>query len=276
MPRQAKRSATIPALKPTVAVVVEQKPMRQSHKGIAMKLRTLVCATASAWVLMASAAEPGDGLTKAQLAEMLPGVAQDQVSDSPISGIYEVAIGTKVAYVSDDGRYLMQGELFDLDSNENLTEQRRSAARVALLANLDDAQMIVFKPKQQPAKHSVLVFTDIDCVYCRRLHNEIEQINELGIEVRYAFYPRSGPGTVSWQKAGNVWCARDRNDALTRAKAGAEVAAEKCEGTPVQSQYDLGQLAGVRGTPAIFTLSGEQIGGYLPAEAMLARLEALQ
>lgn len=241
-----------------------------------MKLRTLVCATVSAWALTASAAEPQGGMTKAQLADMLPGVTQEQVSDSPINGIYEVAIGTKVAYVSDDGRYLMQGELFDLDSNENLTEQRRSAARVALLANLDDSQMIVFKPKQQPAKHSVMVFTDIDCVYCRRLHSEIEQINELGIEVRYAFYPRSGPGTVSWQKAGNVWCAKDRNEALTRAKAGADVAAEKCEGTPVQSQYDLGQLAGVRGTPAIFTLSGEQIGGYLPAEAMLARLEALQ
>ena len=263
------------ALKPTLATVVEETLLRRSHKGIAMQLRTLVCATVTAWALTAGAAEPQSGLTKAQLADMLPGVAHEQVSDSPITGIYEVAIGTKVAYVSNDGRYLMQGELFDLDSNENLTETRRSAARVALLANLDDAQMIVFSPKQQPAKHSVLVFTDIDCGYCRRLHDEIEQINELGIEVRYAFYPRSGPGTVSWQKAGNVWCASDRNAALTRAKAGADVAAEKCEGTPVQSQYDLGQLAGVRGTPAIFTSSGEQIGGYLPAEAMLARLEAL-
>ena len=239
-----------------------------------MKLR-YVFAVMTTFAALAAAAETVSSLSKDQLAEMLPGVTREQVSDSPIAGVYEIAIGTKVAYVSDDGRYLMQGELFDLDSNENLTEQRRSRARVALLSGLDDAQMIVFSPEEKPAKHSVIVFTDIDCVYCRRLHQEIQEINDLGIEVRYAFFPRSGPGTVSWQKAGDVWCASDRNGALTKAKAGADVPAAKCEQSPIQSQYDLGQLAGVRGTPAIFTLSGEQIGGYLPADAMLARLDAL-
>lgn len=238
-----------------------------------MNLRTLLCVVACAWATVAGG-ESAKGMSMDQLADLLPGVERDQVSETPIQGIYEVAVGTQIAYVSDDGRYLLQGELFDLDSNENLTEQRRSKARVSVLSNLDDAQMIVFSPQQQPAKHSIVVFTDIDCVYCRRLHQEIQQINDLGIEVRYAFYPRSGPGTVSWQKAGNVWCAQDRRTALTKAKSGADVPANKCENTPIQSQYDVGQMAGVRGTPAIFTLSGEQIGGYLPADAMLARLEA--
>lgn len=237
-----------------------------------MKLRTLLCVITCAWAAAASG-ESVKGMSMDQLADLLPGVDREQVSESPINGIYEVAVGTQVAYVSDDGRYLLQGELFDLDSNENLTEQRRSAARVSVLSNLDSEQMIVFTPEEQPAKHSIVVFTDIDCVYCRRLHQEIQEINALGIEVRYAFYPRSGPGTMSWQKAGNVWCAEDRRTALTKAKAGADVPANKCEGTPIQAQYDVGQMAGVRGTPAIFTLSGEQIGGYLPADAMLTRLE---
>lgn len=237
-----------------------------------MNLRILLCVVASAWAV-AAGAEAIERMSRDKLADLLPGVTREQVSESPISGIYEVSIGTQIAYVSDDGRYLIQGEVFDLDSNENLTEQRRSRARVSVLSSLDNDQMIVFSPKEQPAKHSIVVFTDIDCVYCRRLHSEIEQINKLGIEVRYAFYPRSGPGTASWQKAGNVWCADDRNMALTKAKAGADVPANKCKNTPIQSQYDLGTQAGVRGTPAIFTLSGEQIGGYLPADAMLARLE---
>lgn len=213
-------------------------------------------------------------LDKAQLAELLPGVAIDHISNSPIEGIYEIAVGANVAYVSDDGRYLLQGELFDLDSSENLTERSRSKARVDLLASIDSATMIVFAP-QQPAKHRIMVFTDIDCGYCRKFHQEMQQINDLGIEVQYLFFPRSGPGTDSWGKAGNVWCADDRNHALTTAKAGGAVAARKCEGTPVQGHYDLGQRIGVRGTPAVYSESGVQLGGYLPAEALLGRLEAL-
>jgi thiol:disulfide interchange protein DsbC len=217
-----------------------------------------------------------DTLDKDELAQVLPGVAIDHITDSPISGIYEIAVGTNVAYVSNDGKYLLQGELFDLDSSENLTERSRSKARVDLLAGVERDSMIVFAPKDQPVKHRVVVFTDIDCGYCRKLHQEIQQINALGIEVEYLFYPRSGPGTESWSKAGSVWCADNRNEALTAAKAGSEVVARKCDGTPVQSHYDLGQRVGVRGTPAIFSESGVQLGGYLPADALLGRLEALE
>ena len=214
-------------------------------------------------------------LSKAELADLLPGVDRDQVNDAPIGGLYEIAVGTSIAYVSNDGRYLLQGELYDLDSNENLTEQRRSQARMDLLSGLDQKSMIVFSPEPGKAKHSVLVFTDIDCGYCRKLHQEMAQLNGLGIEIRYVFFPRSGPGTESWQKAGNVWCAEDRNSAMTTAKRGGDVPASKCADTPVQSHYDLGRQAGVRGTPAIFTDQGVQIGGYLPAEAMLGRLDSL-
>ena len=215
-------------------------------------------------------------LDKDELAELLPGVAIDHISDSPISGIYEIAVGTNVAYVSDDGRYLLQGELFDLDSSENLTERSRSRVRVDLLASVDRSNAIVFGPQGDTAEHSIIVFTDIDCGYCRKMHQEIQEITALGIEVQYLFFPRSGPGTASWSKAGNVWCADNRNQAMTTAKAGGDVPARKCEATPVQNHYDLGQRVGVRGTPAIYSQSGVQLGGYLPAEALLGRLEALQ
>jgi thiol:disulfide interchange protein DsbC len=217
-----------------------------------------------------------ESLDKDQLAALLPGVAVDHIANSPISGIYEIAVGSNVAYVSDDGRYLLQGELFDLDSSENLTERSRSRMRVDLLANVDPDSAIVFGPDTREAKHRIVVFTDIDCGYCRKLHQEIQQIMDLGIEVQYLFFPRSGPGTQSWSTAGNVWCADDRNQALTIAKAGGDVPARKCENTPVQAHYDLGQRVGVRGTPAIYSESGVQLGGYLPAEALLGRLDALK
>ena len=238
-------------------------------------MRAVSFLLALSWSATLAGDVAADSLTKAELADLLPGVGHDQVTDSPIGGVYEIAVGTNVAYVSDDGKYLLQGELYDLDSNENLTELRRSQVRMDLLSGLSEEGMIIFGPSQGKAKHSVVVFTDIDCGYCRKLHREIQQVNELGIEVKYVFFPRSGPGTESWQKAGNVWCSANRNAALTTAKAGGDVPASKCEGTPIQSQYDLGRQAGVRGTPAIFNEEGVQIGGYLPAEAMLGRLDAL-
>lgn len=216
-------------------------------------------------------------LTKEELAATLQGVDPSDISASPIAGVYQVAVGSTVAYVTEDGRYLMQGELYDLQSSANLTEQTRASARVAMLAGVPTDQMIVFGPENGEAAHSITIFTDIDCGYCRQFHREIARVNELGIEVRYLFYPRTGPDTDSWHKAEKVWCAGadERHDALTEAKLGGTVPDLSCAENPVSSHYDLGQQVGVRGTPAVFTSSGENIGGYLPPDTLLQRLEEL-
>jgi thiol:disulfide interchange protein DsbC len=215
-------------------------------------------------------AEEGDPITKAEVATKLKGVQASDISDSPVPGVYEVAVGANVAYVTSDGRYLLQGELYDLLTNQNLTEKTRSTSRVDLLASVDPKDMIVFSPKGE-VKHTITIFTDIDCGYCRQFHREIDQVNALGIEVHYLFYPRTGPDTESWAKADKVWCASDHNAALTRAKLGGNVPDASCDETPVGAHYELGQQVGVRGTPAVFTESGEHIGGYLPP-ATLAKL----
>src|SRR6202522_2438678 len=109
--------------------------------------------------------------------------------------------------------------------------------------------MLIFSPKNP--LYTVTVFTDIDCPYCRKMHSEITEDNKLGRRERYMFYPRTGPGTESWHKAEAVWCSADRNAALTRAKAGVELAPTKsCGPTPVQGDYELGPSIGVPGTPA--------------------------
>jgi thiol:disulfide interchange protein DsbC len=210
-------------------------------------------------------------LTKEELASRLNGVAVEDISESPISGIYEIAVGANVAYVTKDGRYIIRGDIYDADSSSNVSEETRARARAAMLGSVDPESMIVFKPASGDVKHTITIFTDIDCGYCRQFHREIDKVTALGIEVHYLFYPRTGPNTESWTKADQVWCAPNHNAALTRAKLGGEIPKESGCNTPVESHFDLGQRIGVRGTPAIFSEAGELIGGYLPP-ATLAKV----
>ena len=214
--------------------------------------------------------------SRADIAARLNGVDASDLKDSVIEGFYEVNVGSKVAYVSTDGRYLLEGELYDLDSKKNLTESSRERARVALLDGVEPSQAIVFSPEEGPVEHAITIFTDIDCGYCRQFHREIEQVTALGIEVRYLFYPRTGPATDSWSKAEKVWCASDRNTALTNAKLGGRVPDAACTSNPVSSHYDLGHQVGVTGTPSIYTAGGVHIGGYLAPQQLLTTLEQLE
>jgi thiol:disulfide interchange protein DsbC len=218
------------------------------------------------------AAGPSRADVAAKLRERGVNIEAGDLRDSAIEGFYEIRIGAKVGYISQDGQYLFEGELYDLDVGRNLTESSRSAARVDLLGGVDSEQMIVFAPKDRPAEHTITIFTDVDCGYCRQFHREIDQVNALGIEVHYLFYPRTGPNTESWSKAERVWCADDKNSALTNAKLGGPIPDAICANNPVGDQYDLGQQVGVTGTPSVYTASGVHIGGYLPPDQLLETL----
>jgi thiol:disulfide interchange protein DsbC len=218
----------------------------------------------------ASAAGEAQAIQK-QLRQQFPELRAEQITPSPIPGLFELRIGPQVAYVSADGRFLVRGDIIEVKTDANLTEARRGAARIAALADVGEARMIVFSPKQ--VKHTISVFTDVDCGYCRKLHREIDQYLAQGIRVRYLFFPRSGPNTESWTKAEQVWCAADRNAALTKSKRGEVLTTKACSPTPVQQHYSLGINFGVQGTPAIITDSGELVPGYVPAAELAAYLE---
>jgi thiol:disulfide interchange protein DsbC len=202
---------------------------------------------------------------RAEIARRLD-IRPEDVRPSPIDGLYEVLSGPDVGYVSTDGRFYVDGDVFDMATRANLTEDRRKQGRLTLLGGVDDAEAIVFAPKGA-VRHTITVFTDVDCTYCRRLHQEISEFNRLGIRVRYLMFPRNGPDSEAWKKAEAVWCSTDRRDALTRAKRGEAVKAAGCE-TPVAAQYELGRKLGIQGTPGIFTDKGEYLAGYMPAAAM--------
>jgi thiol:disulfide interchange protein DsbC len=215
------------------------------------------------------AARDGSAEIRAQIAKRLE-IRVEDVQPSPIAGLYEVRSGAEVGYVSTDGRFYVDGDVFDMTSKHNLTEETRKKGRLALLAGVKDADAIVFDAKG-PVRHTVTVFTDVDCVHCRHMHSEIAELNRLGIRVRYLMFPRGGPGTESWRKAESVWCAADRKDALTRAKRGEALAPGKCE-TSVAAQYELGRQMGVTGTPGIVTETGEFLAGYANAAYLAAYL----
>jgi thiol:disulfide interchange protein DsbC len=198
-----------------------------------------------------AAAADQDATAKANILANFPELESADISASPIAGLYEV------------GRYLIRGDIYDSVTEENLTEARRTLVRVNAVENVGENSMIVFSPEAEQVKHTITVFTDIDCGYCRKLHRQIDDYNGQGIKVRYLFFPRSGPDTQSWHKAEHVWCADDRHSALTRAKAGEPVQSDGCGTTPVQQHYLLGQAFGITGTPAIVVDTGELIPGYV-------------
>ena len=227
---------------------------------------SLVAALASFTSYAQSAAPEGITKTLAGL-----GVQPSSVSESLIPGLYEVTFGTRVFYLTGDGQHMMRGELINVADGKNLTQEKVSGLRQGLLASLDESQMIVFEPKK--AKHTVTVFTDVDCGYCAKLHREMPMYHDAGIRVRYLAFPRAGVDSNSGRKIQSVWCSVDQHEAMTRAKAGREVKAPKCE-NPVANHFSLGRDFGVRGTPTIILDSGEIIPGYAPAKQLLEVLES--
>jgi thiol:disulfide interchange protein DsbC len=225
----------------------------------------------------ASAAKPVEGPKEAKIRAALkrlnPELEPDYIGTAPLKGFSEVIVRGHVLWISDDGRYLVQG-LMDLETKRDLSEtgalpeMRRKA-----LTEVPVSERIVFAPVA-PAKHTVSVFTDIECGYCRKLHQDIAEYNKLGIAIQYLAFPRAGLGSADALAMESVWCSDDRRKALTDAKNGAPVPPRKCD-NPVTKQYNIGQRIGLQGTPMIINADGVALPGYLPPDKMLEALDQL-
>ena len=207
---------------------------------------------------------------KTRLESVMPGIIIDSVQKLDNTELYEVVINGEVIYFSQDARYVFQGDVIALETRENLTENKRLSLRKKALASLNEAEMIIYEP--QKTDYTLTVFTDIDCGYCRKLHQQIKEYNALGIRIRYMAFPRAGIDSESYDKAVDVWCAKDRAQAMTDAKNGKALKSENCK-NPVRAQYELGQRLGVTGTPALFLESGEILPGYVPPKRLKQLLD---
>ena len=202
-----------------------------------------------------------------------PAAQVSAVDGSPVSGMYLTTIDGVSGYVSADGRYFIVGDMLDLKSRKNVTEEKRKAKRRELLKKIGPGEAIVFGPEKP--KYTITVFTDADCPYCRKLHGEVEELEKKGVEVRYVAFPRSGPGTKTWRTMMAVWCAADRREALTRAVREEEVREEKnkkCGDGVIRKHYELGQKLGIPGTPMIVLSDGTSLGGYVAPDKLLVAL----
>jgi len=209
---------------------------------------------------------------RAALAKTI-GAQPDELRPTPIKGLYEFVRGANIAYVTADGRYYFFGEMYDRENGSNLTAARLGEIWLkAIDEKVPESEMLVFGPAN--ARHTVTVFTDIDCGFCRQLHQDVPELNRKGVRVRYVFFPRSGPGTESWRKAEAVWCSPDRNAAFTRAKLGQDVKAKACGATPIKRQFELARELGLTGTPGIITDRGHFLSGYRQPAQLLQELDA--
>lgn len=243
-----------------------------SNRLISTVFAALLGGAAFAQTLSSPPAPAKGADPRATIATKIDGIKPDDVRLSPVNGLYEFARGSKIGYATADGRYVIVGDMYDIEADANVSENRRRSIRARLIETVPETEMLVFSPKDP--KYTVTVFTDIDCGYCRRLHSQIAEYNRLGIRVRYLFYPRSGPDTESWQKAEAVWCAANRNDALTRAKNGEAIKSPKCAANNVVARdYELGHKLDVDGTPAIFLSTGEMLPGYSPPGQLVKYLK---
>lgn len=223
-------------------------------------------------VLAASADDSLQTLTR-QLAKDLPGLHVEDLKRVPGTELVEITRNGNVGYATADGRYFIRGDLIELSTRANLAEARRRAMRHDELAKLDEKDEIVFSPKNP--RYTVTVFTDVDCGFCRHMHGEMAAYNAAGIAIRYVAYPATGPGTESWAKARDVWCAKDRRDALTKAKRDEPIEpAGDCNPASIQQQYELAEKFGIQGTPLLVLEDGRRVDGYQSPAQLLATIES--
>lgn len=211
---------------------------------------------------------------RARLKISRPALGIIEIRASPIDGFYEalMEIG-QVFYFSGDGSHFFTGDLYEVKLNglSNVSENARTQERKDIIAGLDESDMLIFSPRKELIKATLTVFTDIDCVYCRKLHNEIPELNRLGIAVRYLAYPRSGLQSDSYDKYVSVWCSDTPKITFTKAKLGEKVPKKTCK-NPVAEQFMLGSRIGVNSTPSLIFEDGTLQPGYAPAKALAAKL----
>lgn len=213
-------------------------------------------------------AHADDAAIKQSMAKL--GVKSEDIQPAPIAGLKTVISDSGVLYVTEDGKHILQGPLYDVSGAQpiNITNQMLTGK-----LNAFEKDMIVFKALKE--KHVITVFTDTTCGYCHKLHEQMADYNALGITVRYLAFPRQGLQSQAESDMKSIWCAKDRNKTFTAAMKGDAVPAATCD-INIAKQYQLGVQFGIQGTPAIVLSNGSMIPGYQGPKEMKKMLDAYQ
>ncbi len=217
-----------------------------------------------------TSADENTDRVKANLEAILPaGTDITAIAESPMPGVHQVTVGSRTFYAVAEGKFLLLGDVYDTVRQVSLADELKAENMFKAIDGVPKEQMVVFGPES--ASRHITVFTDVDCGYCRKLHNEVPTLNKAGLQVRYMAFPRAGIGSDSYKKIVSVWCADDQQATMTLAKSGQIPEPKTCE-NPVADHYRIGQEVGVQGTPTIVFDDGNVLPGYLPAEQLLNRV----
>lgn len=205
------------------------------------------------------------------LRKSIPDITIDSINPSPITGIYEVTSGPTVFYVTEQGNYIIYGDLLSLANNKvtNVTDNTRAIYVKKALAEIDPATFIVFPATTDKVKSTITIGTDPDCVYCKKLHGEVPALNAAGITVRYLAFPRTPEGTPSYQKSASIWCAKDPKKAIDDALKGGTVSGSPDCKHPLSQHQAFIRSIGASATPVIILENGQVLPGYMPAPELI-------
>lgn len=208
-------------------------------------------------------------LIESRLKSIEAGLVVESISPTPLNGIVEVVLNNgQIVYTSLDGSYVLNGKLFHLSDKGliDLSAEKLREKAYRTLQSVNPGDMIIYPAKE--TKTHITVFTDVDCPYCQKLHDEVSALTDQGVEVRYLAFPRQGIESETAARMASIWCAENRQQALDAALKQEAIDRLACE-NPISSQYDLGHKLGVTGTPAIVLADGTMKPGYSPAKDLL-------
>ncbi len=243
-------------------------------KRFTLTIRFIVAATLLSFSMFSTAAN-----TNPEHAELIQrfqeklGFKIMSVADSSIPGLLQINTSSGIFYASENGEYLVNGRIYHV--GDQIVDETGNSLKKFRLEGVEQfkASAIEFKAKKE--KYVVNVFTDTTCGYCRKLHNEMDILNDLGITVRYLAFPRQGINSQVYSDTVSIWCAEDPQSAMTIAKGGSKVPSKSCENS-VADQYNFGKATGVNSTPNIIMPDGSLVKGYQPAQSLLMALQAIE
>ncbi|MDO6461391.1 DsbC family protein [Granulosicoccaceae sp. 1_MG-2023] len=218
----------------------------------------------------AMAAEGDAEKLRAALSEKMPKLEITEIAETPVPGVLELLSGGDIFYLTPDARYMIDGNLLDLENEINLTARRKGSAHMSLINAVGSDKMVVY-PAEGETKRVMTVFTDTTCPYCAKLHKELGELRAGGVEVRYLLYPRAGMGSPAYEELQSVWCADDPRAAMDAINHGETIESRQCD-NPIAEHIALAREVGLRGTPLVYLDSGDIISGYRPAAQILSIL----
>lgn len=223
----------------------------------------------AALVAVALPAAAQEATIRRNLAQRLPELPRiDEITKSPIPGIYELRVGDQIFYSDEQGDHIFQGELIETRSRANLTEERLAKLNAIDPATLPLKDALVMK--QGNGSRKLVVFADPNCGYCKRFERDLTQVKDVTI---YTFlYPILGQDSNDKSRA--IWCAKDSAkawrewmvDGVVPAKAGTD-----CDTSVLQRNVQLGRKHRVTGTPAVVFEDGKRVPGALPGAAAIEK-----